>query len=258
MSSKNLKKTVKTWPARKRFARGAATVAGLFAIALLSACEGSNATGNGTGQGSLRPRPGDTGEGGKTDPLPQKPVEPSASCASPGSSRFCIGVKAVAYKSSSGSAVIDSTATQALIDRVNVLWSACDIAFQVDEYAAVDPREQGLSYGSQSQNETTAIRGTYSDDSTFLIAFTGPWSTSTIAWTEMPGGAPYGAIISADFARHEVAVGHELGHYIGLDHYSSSSNLLSPVVYSTARGLTASQCESARDTILYYWGKMLR
>ncbi len=241
-----------------RFTQGKSVFASIGLLVALSACNGAP-DGAGTGQGSYRPDV----TGGKTDPAPadpgnNDPGKPAAGCVTSDPDHLCIGIKAVVYRDSAGTLAVSEAEVGGMINRVNALWSQCNIGFQVESFDAVNPGDYGLSYGTQSQSETAAIRKTFNDGRTFLVGFTGAWDTNTIAWTELPGGAPYGAIISADFATNEVCVGHELGHYMGLDHTSSASNLLYPVVYSTARGLSASQCASARETNLSYWADMLR
>ena len=141
---------------------------------------------------------------------------------------------------------------------INQLWQTCNVGFQIEEYDAVDPTTYGLTYGANSENELTQIRQTFSNDSTFLLALTGPWDTSSIAWTEMPGGAPYGSVVDSDYADQAVAVGHEFGHYQGLDHVSTSNNLMYPIVYSSDTNIDASQCVTATSTDQSVWPKMLR
>jgi hypothetical protein len=115
-----------------------------------------------------------------------------------------------------------------------------------------------LSYGAASENELGTIRQQFSDDKTFLLAATGPWNTATIAWTEMPGGGPYGSIVDADYATDPVAVAHELGHYQGLDHDPNLGNVMYAIVYPQDTALTSTQCQAAQSTNTQYWQAMLR
>ena len=197
-----------------------------------------------------------------TPPAPTAPAKPdptqaAGTCVSTDSNHMCIGVKVVAYKDSNGNAVTQAQ-SDTLMQGINALWATCNIGFQVEEYDAVDPSQYGLSYGASSENELTQIRQTFSNNTTFLLAMTGAWNTSTIAWTEMPGAAPYGAVVDADYSKDAVTVGHELGHYMGLDHDPNVGNLMYYIAYSTDKTITSAQCDQARQTNQAYWQAMMR
>lgn len=164
----------------------------------------------------------------------------------------------VSYKDSAGATVLSLDKAKKVVQEINALWQVCDIAFQIDEYVSVDPTTSGLLYGTGASSETTKIRQTYSNSTTFLVVATGPWNLSYIAWTQMPGGAPYGVVVDADFSDQPVTVGHEIGHYMGLDHSSTLGNIMYPVVYSTDTAITTSQCSTSRSTNLNYWQAMMR
>jgi hypothetical protein len=189
---------------------------------------------------------------------PGAPLEGDPGCVSSDSDRQCLGLKIAAYQDSKGQPTMSQEDAVRVVQEINELWKPCNIAFQVEEYEAVKPGDFDLSYSAGSGNETTEIRAAFSTPRTLLVAATGPWSTSAIAWTQMPGTAPYGTIVSRDYAKDAITVGHELGHYMGLDHSGSTDNLLYPVVYRTSRELTKSQCEAARSINADDWKAMLR
>jgi hypothetical protein len=170
----------------------------------------------------------------------------------------CIGVKVVAYKDASGTPTLSQAGAEQAIQNINQIWKSCNVAFQIETYQAIDPTTVGLSFGEASQRETTQIRQKFSDNKTFLYVITGHWTTSTIAWTEMPGGAPYGTIVESAYGAHTVAVAHEFGHYMGLDHINTNGNLMYPVVYPSDTSISASQCGTARSTNAGFWAAMLR
>jgi hypothetical protein len=172
--------------------------------------------------------------------------------------RICLGLKVISYKDSNGTPALTQDGANSLVQQINQIWQTCNIGFQIEEYQAIDPAASGLSYGSNSENELTQIRDTFANNSTFLVVATGPWTTSAIAWTEMPGAPPYGTVVDSDFANDPIAVGHELGHYMGLDHVNDMGNLLYPVVYSSNTNLTADQCNTTRSTDQSYWQGMMR
>jgi hypothetical protein len=172
---------------------------------------------------------------------------------------MCLGLKLVAYvDNSTGIPTINEADTQTLVSQINSVWSKCNIAFQLEDYEAVDPTRYGLSYGSDSEYELNDIRERFSTNDTFFVAVTGPWYGSTIAWTSMPGGGPFGTIVEQDYGHNAYTVGHELGHYMGLYHISNSTNLMNPYIGSNTSGLTQSQCDIARETNIEEWSAMRR
>ena len=242
-------------------------------------------TGSGSGTGTVSPVPTSTApvpdptptsvpttvpSGGPTpvssptpaptsSPSPVPSSTPAAStCVSSDPNHICIGLKFVAYQDGTGIPTVNQADSQTLVEQISTIWAACNVGFQVDQYEAVDPTTVGLVYGSGSENDLTSIRSQYSDDSTFLVVITGPWTGSTIAWTELPGGGPFGTIVDDQYGHNPMTVGHELGHYQGLLHVSDSTNLMNPYIGSNTSALTSSQCDSARATDLSDWQAMLR
>lgn len=183
---------------------------------------------------------------------------PKGGCVSSDPNHMCIGLKVVSYKDTGGEEVLSRSEAVGLVNGINEIWKTCNIAFQLDEYVAVDPADYGLSFGSGAQSQTGSIRQAFSNGDTFLVVVTGSWNSSYIAWTAMPGSSPYGVVATSEFGSDPITIGHELGHYQGLDHSDSSSNLLYPYISSATQNLTASQCESARQVNLSYWKAMLR
>jgi hypothetical protein len=167
-------------------------------------------------------------------------------------------LKIVSYEDSSGTPSLTKEQAVALVAGVNSIWQTCDIAFEIGEYVSIDPTTVGLTYGAGSQNELGTIRQKFATGTTFLLAATGPWSGSYIAWTVLPGAGPYGAVVDAEYASDKVAVAHELGHYMGLDHSGTSGNVMYAIVYSNDTNVTSSQCAATRATNEQYWQAMLR
>jgi len=207
-----------------------------------------------SGQYLLAPPDGSTPGSGTDDPDPIS----AEGCSSSDPNHMCIGIKFVVYKDANENPVMTREEASSLIAKVNGLWQQCNIAFQIDEYQAVNPVAYGLTYSSGAQSQTTQIRSTFSNNTTFLVVVTGPWSSSYIAWTAMPGSVPYGVVACAEYGDDRVTIAHELGHYLGLDHHSTQTNLLYYIAYPTSTALTATQCSAARNTTMDYWQQMLR
>src|SRR5690606_23873099 len=129
----------------------------------------------------------------------------------------CLALKYVVYENSVGVPVINEEQVLANIRAINSVWSVCGIAFQVDDLVSTDPTDYGLRYNTATSSELNSIRRTYSDRETLLVVTTGQWSGSlgagaANAWTMMPGGGIYGAILESVVARSSNLIAHELGH----------------------------------------------
>ncbi len=177
-------------------------------------------------------------------------------CVTGDPERICIGVKVVAYKDSNGSPTLTRERADEVTSKINDIWKSCNIGFQVDEYVDVDPSEKGLAFGAQAQNQASEIREAYAGENTFLLAVTGPWAGSYAAWTAMPGSSPYGVVVREEYGTDPVIVGHEFGHYLGLDHDDDSGNFM--YYAPTVDGLRPEQCEAARKVAKESWQQMLR
>lgn len=180
------------------------------------------------------------------------------SCVTGDPHHLCIGLKVVSYLDSSGKSVLSKQEAIQLVQNINEIWQACDIGFQIEEYSSLKAQDYGLQFSAASGGETASIRQTFSNGTTFLLVATGNWTTSAIAWAQMPGNGPYGVVVDSDYSTNAVCVAHELGHYQGLDHDSTSGNVMYPVVFDSYHTLSASQCSEARSTDLSFWPHMLR
>jgi hypothetical protein len=187
------------------------------------------------------------------------PTTSADTCVSTDPDRICLGLKLVSYVDrSTGKATIDETGARTLASQINDVWNHCDIGFQLEIYQAADPLDYGLDYGSASESELSSIRSEFKDPSRMLVVVTGPWTGSTIAWTNMPGSSLLGTIVDQQYGHNPFTVGHELGHYQGLYHVSDNANLMNPYIGTNTSGLTTSQCNTARSTDQEYWAAMMR
>lgn len=225
--------------------------------------DGSNLSGNPSGSNNTNnnvndPNSSNTGNNNNSTSTPNVAV--GESCESSQSDKICLAMKWVVYKDSNGAVTANEAQSAAIVKKTNELFAQCKIGFQIETYAAVDPVDYGLSYGSASQNETTSIRRTFMNNNQILSVTTGPWGTAVNAWTSMPGEGTYGAIMEKSIVEYGngIIYAHEFGHYLGLDHYSDQSDLMNSVIYTTSSKLTTAQCEQARDTAMSYWAAMMR
>jgi len=189
------------------------------------------------------------------------PSEGSASC---GASDLCLALKMVSYSDGS-TPVVDSGAARDMVSRINSVWSQCGIGFRLEDYQAVEPKNVGLAETTQDMSELPQIRGALQSPNQLLVVLTSPWGSAgnindsgADAWTTLPGSPPYGAVIDEPVSRNANIIAHEIGHYLSLLHIQSRSNLLSPIVGASSRGLTSGQCSQARATAVGTWAAMLR
>ncbi len=175
-----------------------------------------------------------------------------------GGDGICLAVKYVVYEYENGSSVVSDAQVVENMRQINRVWAACGIAFQIDEYQKVLPRDVGLSSGSAAVNELSKIRGTLGNDNTLLVVTTHDWGTTKNAWTSMPGYSPYGAVLEASVGDYPNIIAHELGHYLNLDHYDSGANVMNTMIATNSTPLTSRQCETARAAVSDYWEAMLR
>ena len=213
-------------------------------IAALAACEGAGGSSAGLGR-----NPNGAGK-----------VVTGESCEGHASDQYCIGVKYVVYKDSSGTAVSSAADAAENVRVTNGIWKQCGIAFQIEKYEEVNPADFDLPYGGPSaESQTQASRRAFAEEGSFLVVTTGAWGVTKNAWTNAPGVAPYGAIMEGGIAKgYGEIYAHELGHYLGLDHVSDPRNLLSPVIAPNSVNMTDDQCANSRAMAKDFWGKMLR
>lgn len=231
----------------------------IFAVALF-ACNGAD---NGEvlgydqvqGPPTTIPTTGGGGTGGAGSGTSTKPAL-GDSCH--GSVDRCLALKYVVHKDSTGTPIVSQTQALANLTTINSLWKQCGIGFQIDSYIEANPADYNLSVAPASMTELDSIRRAYVDDTTLLVATVGEWSFSANAWTAMPGGSPYGAIMEKSVGTYAPIIAHEIGHYLNLDHAGSQEYLMYYMIYSTSTLISASDCAAANAAIDYFWPKMLR
>ena len=194
-------------------------------------------------------------------PSPTDPVSTIVGDSCENSGKTCLALHFVSYLDSSKKPTASQEQAANIIRGVNQVYAQCNLAFQIENYEAVDPTQFKLAYGAESQNQLDQIRKTFdSPVSQLLVVTTGPWGTAVNGWSNMPGDGIYGAILEASIVNYGngILYAHELGHYLGLYHLSSSGNLMNPVIYTSSTSLTQAQCQSIMTTVSDYWSEMVR
>jgi hypothetical protein len=239
----------------------------LALLIALSACNGLDSSlGNPLGQdfvsaGGLTFPPGF----GNIPPVGSGGGQPiGTGCHNTDGTHICLGLKYVAYNNGS-QATVSQAAAIADVSGINNIWAQCNIAFQIDQYQAINPGDDGFNFDPANIEEFDPIRGKLNDGKTLLVVTTGTWNRSgdlgnsgANAWTNLPGTSPYGAILEQPVGTFPNIVAHELGHYLNLNHISDQSDLMNPIIYDSSINLSAVQCDAARSAASAVWTSMLR
>jgi len=192
------------------------------------------------------------------------PTTIGSTCSSKDGQSFCVALKYVVYKDGNGRPLVSDQTAIKNLKTMNEIWSQCQIAFQIDEYLAVDPNQYGLRYNTADGSELDQIRKIFDDQATFLLVTTGTWdrdgtlgNTGANAWAAMPGDDFFGVVLEAPIKTNANILAHELGHYMNLSHADDTSNLMSPIIYDSSLEITQRQCRAARSALKAFWRKML-
>jgi Matrixin len=187
------------------------------------------------------------------------------SCASSDPNHLCLALRYVTFRDPNGVPGVSENLAVANVRRVNRVWSACRIGFQIEDYEATNPQDYGLALHIAGYPELDEIRSKFETPDKLLVATTGSWNrtgglgtTPANAWTAMPGSAPYGIVLEQPVGGYANLVAHELGHYLNLDHVSDKADLMNAVIYDSSVTLTQDQCTTARTTATGVWSSMLR
>ncbi|OFZ18671.1 MAG: hypothetical protein A2X94_14280 [Bdellovibrionales bacterium GWB1_55_8] len=187
------------------------------------------------------------------------------SCQSDDPNWICLGLKYVVYRENGADPIVSELETLKNLEVINNLWSQCNIGFQVDQYVAAGPGEYKLKFRTANISELDEIREAFNDDTALLVVTTGAWdrtgslgNSGANAWTAMPGGPPYGAILERPVASFSNIIAHEIGHYLNLLHADDSTFLMNPIIYKRSTRISSADCRRARSAARDFWSKMLR
>lgn len=242
------------------FAIGASSLVGPLG------CESANALdpGQALGRNRVVGEPPAKEPGNVPVPIPITPAL-GESCHSDDPKRICLGLKYVVYRDSTGEPVVTPQSAVNNVRAINAIWGQCNIAFQIDRFSPVKPVDYELRYQTGNYSELEDIRNTFEDSSALLIVTTGTWdrtgslgNTGANAWTAMPGGGPYGAILERPVGTFSNIIAHEIGHYLNLLHVQDKTDIMNPIIYSSSTKLTEAQCNTARSASSFFWHKMYR
>ena len=100
-----------------------------------------------------------------TSALPSGPTTTTRAgfpqCTSNDPEHLCMGLTLVSYTDPNGVPVITGDEAATLVDGINAVWAPCNIAFQLEDYQAVNPVTEGLSYSPNWRAESTRIRNAF-------------------------------------------------------------------------------------------------
>jgi predicted Zn-dependent protease len=65
-------------------------------------------------------------------------------------------------------------------------------------------------------------------------------------------------VFESAVADYPQIMAHELGHYLGLEHVSNTSNAMNAIIYPYSEDLSDSQCDQAREIAQEFWSGMMR
>jgi hypothetical protein len=167
-------------------------------------------------------------------------------------SAVSMALKFVEFSDESTSPPLSNSQVKQLIQKLNQLYSQCDITFQLGEYQIVKPADYGLPMGPTSVKKMHEFRKPFDDPRYLVIINTGKWNHQKVgtpnAWTAMPGEVPAGAVLEAPVSNFPGIVAHEIGHYLNLNHMENNKNLMNPIIYGDSKELTEDQCSQMRAT----------
>jgi hypothetical protein len=174
-------------------------------------------------------------------------------------------MKYVVYADSSGNSVVSRDALVSNVAVIDMLWSQCNLGFQIDDLVVADAVSYGLNFNPSNNEELDQARSVFSTSDEILVITTGTWnragslgSTGANAWANMPGSYVTGVVMEAPVGAYPNLIAHELGHYLNLGHASDSTNVMNPIIYSNSTQISEQQCASARAAARYWWSSMLR
>jgi len=199
----------------------------------------------------------------RAKPAPAAPGEDR--CQSDDPNFLCLGIRYVSFKGESGAPTVPEKQARQTIRETNAIWAQCQIGFQIDTYSMVNSTELGIRFRIGNYSELDDIRTGFADERELLVTVTGKWDrtgslgdSGANAWTSMPGGPPYGAVLEQPVGTFSNIVAHELGYYLNLYHLNDATDLMNPTIYTSSKKLTAQQCQTARKSVASNWREMLR
>ncbi|MFL5814285.1 MAG: matrixin family metalloprotease [Bdellovibrionia bacterium] len=177
---------------------------------------------------------------------------PHSAKADSNSDTITMAVRVVGLQNSAGKTTLTQDSATKLLSDVSQSYAkaGCNIQFKLESFTAVNPKDKGLEYNTSTMAELDKYRAAFDDGKSMLIVDTGAWDSSmhpANAWTAMPGETKMGAVFESSVADFYQIVGHELGHYLGLDHVDDSSNMMNPVIDDYSVKITPDQCNGMRQ-----------
>lgn len=174
-----------------------------------------------------------------------------------------LGIRYALYTSSTDPEIPNRL--QETFGKINTIWKSCGIQFLPELVAASPSDDANVDRAPANLSELFQIRRDLKTPDSLLVAVTDPWKrTGTLgknganAWTAMPGAVDHGIVVEWNERWNANLLAHELGHYLGLVHRSSRSELMAPVIYRDSQQISEGECTVARTAVVAYWKNMIR
>ncbi len=169
-----------------------------------------------------------------------------------------------------GKTATDAPGANAMVTKMNAIWSQCGLGFRLEEYEAIDPQQYGARFHPTSYAELDRLRVATENKRYLTMIGTGSWNrkgdlgnSGSNCYSSFPADAADGIVCEARVATNATLHAHEVGHWFNLKHTNdpnsdgvadtngsnSEHDLMNHLVASANTVLTPGQCARARAAV---------